>query len=504
MSTLRDRLAAMLPKRTPKPPPEADPAGVIPKWLIWQAKALAWLAMASLVYFMWLFSLDAARDTAQALHLTRAGTWSGDVQFWFPTIFGFLLIAIGVPWLGKIVIPAFVSLRWKEPHQGWPKAWLLVLTITGSAVIIMGSVTVQTETRFERNRDGVVVEQQGEAERTAIGARLSLAKEELARISADNLTTYQAQAARDGAAAWARRIEIARTQKDANARTQLPSIERAMASAERADQLRADIERLTVEQATAAPAAATAARVSRGAADDAMGGFVDWLASVRAIALAVLMDIVCLLMPWIAMRLEQARQRQLAAIKGEAFVQSDGTIDESHMIRDMRAQDAVEPQPMEPSRDEDSQLHEVIDGETGERLIRVREKKVRDYWRKSGKKKGERGLVGPVVEPDEPGMVSDIDPRTPAGAARAEEEEAARAAARDMVSRLDGFANVRPLEEPAVDVEVITSDVDPARAEAEGSFWVLDDDTPPEGTPGEGMMVDESRDLVEPANVAAE
>src|SRR5258708_4782072 len=85
---------------------QADPPGVtVPQWLVDSARAAAWLAMATLVYFLWIFTLDIAGDQAVPLHITHVGTWAGDIEFFFPLIVGFAFIAIGVPFMAKIIVP---------------------------------------------------------------------------------------------------------------------------------------------------------------------------------------------------------------------------------------------------------------------------------------------------------------------------------------------------------------------------------------------------------------
>ena len=178
---------------------EPDPPGVIPAWLPKQLKALSWLATAGVFYVLWLFSLSAAKDAAAALNITHAGTWTGSLLFYFPVVAGYLLIALVVAWTGKVAIPAFVSLTWKE--NAWPKAWMLVIVIAVSAVIIAGSITVQTETRFEGNRGAAVaVEQVGQG-RAALEAQKAQAEKELQTMM-DNRNSYLAQAASVGAAQW--------------------------------------------------------------------------------------------------------------------------------------------------------------------------------------------------------------------------------------------------------------------------------------------------------------
>jgi len=356
---------------------EPDPPGVIPAWLPKQLKALSWVATAGVFYVLWLFSLSAAKDAAAALHITHAGTWQGDLLFYFPVIAGYLLIALVVAWTGKVAIPAFVSLTWKD--NAWPKGWMLIIVLSVSAVIIAGSITVQTETRFEGNRDAAVkVEQVGQG-RAALVAQKEQAEKELQTMM-DNRNAYLAQAASVGAAEWQKSYIDPLAPTD----PQRDRIIRALGAARAADEKRKAIAALTVAIATAPTEASVAKRVTVGEADNAMASFVDWLGSIRSILLAILQDIACLLLPWIAMRTEQARQRQLAA-----FAPQVATVDESHMIPHFV--DQVTPQPMDPPM-------EAYD-EHGERLVFRK-----GHFAKKARK-------GKAKESDKPVPLSDTDPR---------------------------------------------------------------------------------------------
>lgn len=364
------------PKREPREP---DPPGVIPAWLPVQLKALSWLATAGVFYVLWLFSLSAAKDAAAALNITHAGTWTGQLLFYFPVVFGYLLIALVVAWTGKVAIPAFVSLTWKE--NAWPKAWMLLIVVAVSAVIVAGSITVQTETRFESNRESAVkIEEVGQG-RAALEAQKAQAEKELQTMM-DNRNAYLAQAASVGAIEWQKSYIDPLAPND----PQRDRIVRALGAARAADAKREEIRALTAQIAAAPTVASVQKRVTVGEADDAMGRFVDWLGSIRSILLAILQDIACLLLPWIAMRTEQARQRQLEALRPQV-----ATVDESFMIPDLRAQAPVTPQPMEP-------VMEAYD-ENGERLV---------FRKGHYAKKARRGKA---KESDRPVPLSDTDPR---------------------------------------------------------------------------------------------
>ena len=396
ISWMREKLAA-LPRRAPEP---ADPPGVtIPAYIPAQLKALSWLATIGVFYMLWLFSVGAARDAAAALHITHAGTWTGDLLFWFPVVAAYLIIAWVVAWTGKVAVPAFVSLRWIGDEK-WPKAWMLVIMIAVSAVIIGGSVVVQTETRFEGNREAAVAVEQVQRGRAAIEAERDAAREELNQ-ALSNANAYLNQAANVGAAEWERSyVAQARATND----PRLPQIERALGAARRADELRAEIRRLTTEIAQAPTDASVTQRVATSEADQAMGGFVDWIGAVRAIMLAILQDIACLLLPWIAMRTEQARNRQLAT-SAEASPASEAV-----MIEDLREEAPVAAEPMRPAK------RRARDGETGDPLTFVE-----GHWRRTTEPKRAK----PRMRKDKDG----VEVEAPAGVIRLNGDEIGLAAA---------------------------------------------------------------------------
>jgi hypothetical protein len=66
-----------------------------------------------------------------------------------------------------------------------------------------------------------------------------------------------------------------------------------------------------------------------------------WVETYRAILLSLVMDIVCLMMPWIALRLRQAREAQLA---GHEPPTVEPIADEAHMLSDLRGQEPIEPE----------------------------------------------------------------------------------------------------------------------------------------------------------------
>jgi low affinity Fe/Cu permease len=341
---LKAQWAAMRPpkpERAPKPERPADPPGVIPESLVRSAEIASWLAFVALVYFLWLYTLDIAKDRAAALQLENVGPFMGlGLDFWFPYIVGFGIVAIGIPYVAKIAIPVFMSLSWRG--QAWPKAWALVIALSVSSVIIAGTFAVQGDALIERDRGSAVAVEEVRQGRAALQARIQARTDDLNRLTApdDDTPNMQQMAARAGEEAWSERVATATAQNS----SQRLSIERALSDARAADRIRADIETLRVELATAPTEAAVSATVES-ASGSVISGMLAWVETYRAILLSLVMDIVCLMMPWIALRLRQAREAQLAGHEpptvepvGEAIT------DEGHMIPDLRGQEPLEPE----------------------------------------------------------------------------------------------------------------------------------------------------------------
>jgi hypothetical protein len=351
--------------------PDFDPPGVVPAWLVRMADLTSWILIAALMYFLWLWTLDISGDRATPLMLGKAGVWELNTSFYWPLLIGFMGSAIGLPLLAKIGIPIFCELSFKKPGQGWPKFWMLILIILTSLVIIAGNMHVINGARLEKNREGAVrVELNGQA-RGALQANLDAINQDLADITNPALTTYQAQASREGAAAWAKRVAIAQAQKD----YQADAIARALAAAERGDQLRKDRKAAMLALAAAPTQAAAAERiVTQG---DWVTGLVDEIDRVRAVMLGAVQDLAALLLGWIAYRLAAVRKQQLAdweAVHAEPHAEAgiDLRLDDRSNETQVRPQETI----LE------------FDPETGEQVEKIRVRyKNEDYFRKKPTRK---------------------------------------------------------------------------------------------------------------------
>lgn len=406
------RFQAWREERKVKAQAQADPAGVtVPLWLVNAAKFASWIATLSLMYFLWLYTLDIARDRAAAMHLTHVGQWTGDIQFWFPYIAGFALVAFGIPYVAKIAIPTFMSLSWSGNF--WPKLWALIIALAVSLVVIAGTFAVQGDTIMERDRDAAVAVEGVQQTRAALEARIGALDREISEMM-NNRNAYLAQAASVGAVEWERSyVTQARETQD----PRLPMIERALGAARAADALRAQ----RLELRTQLAQSQTVASVQGEVVTERTGWIADtlgWLEGVRAILLSLVMDIVALMMPWIALRLEQARNRQLGM--------AGGIPQHPWMLEDKRGEAApVDASPREAARAvfdaggsrEEAEIaaraaakvrtrnEEMYDAETGERLTYRK-----GTWVRPPKRKGQPApMQMPPGEamPDEEGVAYD-------------------------------------------------------------------------------------------------
>lgn len=379
-------------------PREVDPPGVtVPAWLVKATKFASWVATAALVYFLFLYTLDIARDRAGALHLTHAGTWVGELTFWIPYIGAFAIVAFGIPYVAKIAIPTFVSLDWRTDPTA--KIWSLLIAVAVSLVVISGTFAVQGHTIMERDRDAAVAVEQVQQGRAVIEAQIESKRQELADMM-NNRNAYLAQAASVGAEEWQRSYIDATPAND----PQRDRIVRALGAARAADAVRAEIEALRTQLAQA-PAVAAVQREVTTERTGWIASTLGWLEGVRAILLSFVMDIVALIMPLIALRLEQARNRQLGMVNSP---DASGWAPEGLRIEDLRAQEPIERNTVKM----ETQVR-ATNAETGEEEVLVKPK---PYWRKARRGKPTPVEVTPEIPPDETGVRADGGNRIAVGA----------------------------------------------------------------------------------------
>lgn len=275
---------------------------------------------------------------------------------------------------------------WFKARGGgrWLRVTMAIFGLLCNGLVVLQGTFVLNETRQDQIRSELVVEQSAVQGRNALQTQLDLAREELRAITNPDLTSYQAQAARDGTTAWARRVEIARRQND----YQFPAIERAIVSAERADQLRADVARLTLDVRNATPEAATAASVedSEGVAINTIGRMseVYWplIAALGTTGIGIFGA-------W-----------WLVYVWGRTHhVETSGWAREDQRIEDKRAEEPIASNPVKVQ----TQVR-ATNAETGEEEVLV---KPRPYWRRARRGTPTRVEVNPDIPPDETGVPHD-------------------------------------------------------------------------------------------------
>ena len=442
--SVRERMERLL-KREPKTP---DPPSVtIPESLVRSSKLASTLAFLTLVYFLWLYTLDIARDRSAALELTQAGMWSGEIKFWFPYIIGFGLVAVGIPYCAKIAIPVFMSLSWKR--EAWPKAWALLIAVAVSLVVIAGTFSVQAKSLVERGRDSAVEVAEIEQQRAATEAQIAAITADLDKAMA-NPNRVLAQAASvgalGGAAEWRRSyVDVARTQGAANA----DILERATGAARAAEAAVAKRDALRAELAgmvTVTAVQETVASAQAGWLSATMG----WLEGSRAILLALVMDIVCLIMPWIALRLEQARALQLARAAGATEAPTVEPIGKEFQIEDHSGEEPIEAEPRPRAEFFDAVFED---------LKSKRSEASKKGWAKRKAQLDETGVQSPsdtrasppvVAEPPPPPPPIAAEEAPPVSAPPIEQEDAMRMVEEgraELVEDEQGRQFIRMLEE---------------------------------------------------------
>ena len=341
------------------------------------------------VYWAFLFCIEATGhlllDFSTAVGSDAASTGAWHFAFTVNSVavlIGLACATVPIVMISMVWLPVQFTMR---GTGRWRRGTMIFCGILANILVIVSGTVVMNGNRQEQVREGVVAEQSAAQGRAAIDARLAFEQEQL-RLALNNSNPYLNQAANVGAAEWERSyVAQARATND----PRLPQLERALGAARAADERRANIERLTVERATAAPEAATAAVV-----EDTDGRALNEFATAVQVWRPPFVAFICTLVGifgswWVLALMQGLNPRD---------VLRSGWADEGHRIEDMREQEAVKPQPMERQREV------VTDAETGEELVRVRESKPRDYWRRVKKGKPTRVNIDPDIPPDETGF----------------------------------------------------------------------------------------------------
>lgn len=295
--------------------------------------------------------------------------------------------AIGL-WLLCAAIGIFnaVWIEIRKHFFGVFQKWITGLGIATAVFMVSGGVVVQQRGTDARTRDEAAAVGTAQAGVAAIDAEIGALTQRWETLCAANLTTYQAQACRSGETAWRERIETARAQRD----YQLPGIERALADAREGDRMQARLLELRTSRAQASVQTVEAETTSV-RAEGWMAPIVAFIEDLRKPVTSVLGELLAMSAFPMALAAWATRRRR-------RDVESSGWAPEELRIEDLRDEEAIVPQPMKPAREV------VTDADTGEELVRVRESKPRDYWRKVKKGKRTKVDVTPQPEPDEAGF----------------------------------------------------------------------------------------------------
>lgn len=422
------------------------------------------------VYWAFLFCIEATGhvlldwSTAVGSNVPASGEW----HFAFTINSVMVLIGLACATV-PIVMISMVWLPVQFTMRGtglWRRGTMIFCGLLANLLVIISGTVVMNGNRQEQVREAVVTEQTAAQGRAAIDARLAFEQEQL-RLALNNSNPYLNQAANVGAEEWERSyVAQARASND----PRLPMLERALGAARAADARRANIERLTIERATAAPEAATASNVEDTAGRQ-LNAFAQAVEVWRPPFVALICTLVGIFGAWWTLAIMQGLNPR--------DVMRSGWADEGHRIEDLRDEEPIVPQPMKPAREV------VTDADTGEELMRVRESKPRDYWRKVKKGKRTKVEITPQAEPDETGFedartatsgesaeaLVEVPPSVKEAGAdsdaekgdedlRGEKEEAVGGEGAERHERGEsGGANVEPQEEPPIDFEALAAEV---------------------------------------------
>jgi len=336
-------------------------------------------------------SIDWNYSTTSGTEVAAANIWNFAFQSHIPIFLGLVCATIPIVMLSMVWLPVQFAMRGAGM---WRRGTVIAVGVLANLLVIVSGTVVMNGNRQEQVRAEIVVEQTAQQGRAAIDARLAFEQEQL-RLALANTNPYLNQAANVGAEEWERSyVAQARASND----PRLPQLERALGAARAADARRANIERLTVERATAAPEAASAANV-----EDTVGAELNTFAQIVEVWRPPFVAVICCLIGifgawWVLALMQGLNPRD---------VLRSGWADEGHRIEDLRSQPSVVPEPMQAPREA------IYDAETGEELTHVR-----STWRKKPKRKGkpERVETTPDIPPDETGVRIDGGNRIAVGA----------------------------------------------------------------------------------------
>jgi len=230
-------------------------------WLLNVPAIATILAAITEWYWALLFCIEATGhidwnfQTASGSSTPLSSVWNFAFEGHLVVLIGLIAATAPIVMISMIWLPVQFAMR---GFGRWRRGTMIAVGVLANILVIVSGTVVMNHNRQDQVRDAVVVEQTAAQGRAAIDARLAFEQEQL-RLALTNTNPYLNQAASVGAAEWERSyVAQARATND----PRLPQLERALGAARAADERRANIERLTIERATAAPEAASAANVT--------------------------------------------------------------------------------------------------------------------------------------------------------------------------------------------------------------------------------------------------
>lgn len=412
--------------------------------------------------------VDWAFDWRNGSDGVRRANWSAEANV-------HALIGVGL-FLASAAVAAFNAV-WLHVRTHLTGIFRSVVTGIGALValfMISGAIVVQQWGTDDRTRDEVAATQTAQAGVAAIDSQISGIETEMGRLCAPNLTTYQAQACRAGAASWGERARIASQQTDANSRAQLPYIQRAQADAEQGDRWRAQLVQLRAQRAAAAVTTVQAS-VQQVRADGWFAVFSHTLEDLRKPFIAVLGELLAMTMFGVALAALRSRQQS---------VETSGWADEAHRIEDKTEEEPIASQPYTRQtvmREENL--------ETGEVKVQITPK---PHWRTVKKGKPQKVQIAPEVMEDETGVAQDGGNRIGTPHGEHEPLVATESVVHGLPESLPGHADAEP-ETPKQDNEVQNADEsqndvllnageasqNDLSQEEDDEAWAVDESAPP-------------------------
>ena len=394
-----------------------------------------------------------------------------------------LCVSFGIILWNKAWVTLFASTPWADWFTKWGA---LTVGLLGSAVLILGSLDVNQETRVDDRRGALQIEQQAAQDRAALVAQRNSIRTRLTEMR-NHENQYMAVAATVGAAEFERNYlspEMLRTETAERRRL----LQRSLGAARQADALEAQALELEGQIAAAPTEAAVAATV---AMTDPVSQFMNTLGQWRIVVFALTMDLVLLFGPYFANKYEENRRREQAFAEPREF-------DAAHAIPDLREEAPVAPEPMRPAK------RRARDGETGDPLTFVE-----GHWRRTTEPKRAK----PRMRKDKDG----VEVEAPAGVIRLNGDEIGLAAAAAGVVMAPSVAAVEVVKAPespsseeaydhgdehAPDSTTLTLDEETLNAIAALNADTAEDPDPAHTLPNnEGVLVDEDEVYGPPAPV---